>query len=120
PNLEFMHYFDYNKNKLTVKKGDLKQFVKDVEQQLEDGRPSVTINIYSSASYVPTKTYASNEKLSQIRAENMKYDLVNYFDQISTLKGKVNVVIVKAVVQGPEYEKDAVNKDKYRPYQYVG
>lgn len=120
PNLEFMHYFDYNKNKLTVKKGDLKKFVSDIEKQVEDGRPSVTINIYSSASHVPTKTYETNEKLTQIRAENMKYDLMSYFDQNPALKGKVNVVIVKAIVQGPEYEKDAVNRDKYRPYQYVG
>ena len=37
----------------------------------------------------------------------MKYDLVNYFDKIEALKGKVNVTIVTAIVQGPEYEKDS-------------
>jgi len=119
-NLEFMHYFAYNKNKLTVKKGDLKKFVKNVEEQLDQGREKITINVYSSASTVPTRTYGTNEKLTQIRAENMKYDLVSYFEKQDDYKGRVNVVIVTTVVQGPEYDKDATNKEKYFPYQYVG
>lgn len=120
PNLEFMHYFAYNKNKLTTKRGKLKEFVKDVEAQLEEGRESITINIYSSASYVPTKTYETNENLTRIRAENMKYDLIAYFQKLEEYKDKVNVVIVSTVVQGPEYEQDSANKEKYFPYQYVG
>jgi tetratricopeptide (TPR) repeat protein len=120
PDLEFMHYFAYNKNKLTTKKGELKQFVKDVEVQLKGGRESITINVYSSASNVPTKTFGTNEKLTKTRAENMKYDLVAYFEQFEEYKGKVNVVIVTAKVSGPEYVKDASDKEKYSPYQYVG
>jgi hypothetical protein len=119
-NVEFMHYFDYNKNKLSTAKGDLKIFVKDVEKQLNEGRKSVTINVYSSASRVPTKNFESNEKLATIRAENMKYDLQNYFESNPAFKGKVNVVIVTAIVDGPEYTNDAKNKPKYKPYQFVG
>jgi tetratricopeptide (TPR) repeat protein len=119
-NLEFIHYFDYNKNKLTVSKGELKDFVKEVEKQLKEGRPRITINVYSSASKVPTKTYETNEKLTQIRAENMKYDLSTYFESKPEYAGKVNVVIVFAVVDGPEYEKDFKDKKKYKPYQFVG
>jgi len=119
-NLEFMHYFEYNKNKLTVGKGDLKDFVKEIEKQLKDGRDRITINVYSSASQVPTKTYATNEKLTQIRAENMKYDLSTYFETKPEFAGKVNVVIVTAIVDGPEYNKDFKDKTKYKPYQFVG
>lgn len=119
-NLEFMHYFDYNKNKLSIDKGNLKRFVKDVENQLKEGRTNITINIYSSASHVPTKTYETNEKLTQIRAENMKYDLTTHFEGKDEFKGKVNVVIVSAIVDGPEYIQDAAKTDKYRPYQFVG
>ena len=118
--LEFMHYFAYNKNKLTTKRGDLKKFVKEVEAQLEEGREEITINVYSSASNVPTKTYGTNEKLAKIRAENMKYDLVAYFEDFEEFKGRVNVVIVTSKVSGPAYEKDARDKEKYFPYQYVG
>jgi len=120
PNLEFMHYFAYNKNKLSVKKGKLKKFVKDIEKQLDEGRENITINIYSSASHVPTKTYGTNEKLTKLRAENMKYDLVAHFENNDDYKGRVNIVIVTQIVQGPEYEKDSRNKEKYFPYQYVG
>ena len=120
PNLEFMHYFAYNKNKLSTKKGKLKDFVKAIEAQLKDGRKQITINIYSSASHVPTKTYKTNENLTKIRAENMKYDLIAHFEQNEDYNGKVNVVIVTHVVQGPEYVNDSRNKEKYFPYQYVG
>ncbi len=113
-----MHYFAYNKNKLSTNEGDLKDFVKQVEKQLEEGRKSITINVYSSASNVPTKTYKTNEKLTQLRAENMKYDLTNYFNE--KFAGRVNVVIVSAIVDGPAYDKDAKNLDKYHPYQFVG
>jgi hypothetical protein len=119
-NLEFMHYFDYNKNKLSISKGDLKKFVKEIEKQLKDGRERITINVYSSASKVPTKTYETNEKLTQIRAENMKYDLTTYFEGKKDLAGKVNVVIVSAIVDGPDYVEDAVDQKKYKPYQFVG
>ncbi len=119
-NLEFLHYFDYNKNKLYTDKGKLKDFVKEIEAQLKEGRPTITINIYSSASHVPTKTYETNEKLTAIRAENMKYDLLTYFDSKEEYKGKVNVVIVSAIVDGPEYVKDFTKQKKYKPYQFVG
>lgn len=119
-NIEFIHYFDYNKNKLNVRDGELKAFVKEVENQLKEGRQRITINVYSSASQVPTKTYETNEKLTQIRAENMRYDLSTYFEGIPEYTGKVNVVIVTAIVDGPEYVKDAKNKKKYKPYQFVG
>ena len=119
-NLEFLHYFDYNKNKLYINKGKLKDFVKDVEAQLKEGRSSITINVYSSASHVPTKTYETNEKLTTIRAENMKYDIFTHFESKAEFKGKVNVVIVSAIVDGPEYVNDSAKQKKYKPYQFVG
>ncbi|MES2800017.1 MAG: SprB repeat-containing protein [Bacteroidota bacterium] len=119
-NLEFIHYFNYNENKLTVAKGELKKFIKEVEKQLKDGRIKITINVYSSASQVPTTTYETNEQLTQLRAENMKYDLANYFNGSASFAGKVNVAIVTSIVDGPVYVKDFSDKKKYKPYQFVG
>ncbi len=116
-NFEFKYNFGYNKNKLSVKRGKLKRFVKDIEKQLKDGRESVTIKIVSSASQVPTKTFGSNEKLAEVRAENMKYDLIQHFEK--KFAGKVNVVVVSSTVGGPAYEDDSADKDKYWPYQFV-
>jgi tetratricopeptide (TPR) repeat protein len=119
-NLEFLHYFEYNKNKITTRKGDLKKFLKQIIEQLENGRKNITINIYSSASNVPTNAYASNEELTKMRAENLKYDLIAYFDENSDFKGRVNIVITSAIVDGPPYDADADKQEKYTPYQFVG
>lgn len=119
-NLEFLHYFEYNKNKITTRKGDLKKFLKQIIEQLDNGRKNITVNIYSSASNVPTKAYESNEELTLIRAENLKYDLIAYFEENPDYKGRVNIVITSAIVDGPPFESDASNLEKYTPYQFVG
>lgn len=62
----------------------------------------------------------SNDKLTQIRAENMKYDITTYYANKKDFAGKVNVVIVSAIVDGPDYIGDAKDVSKYRPYQFVG
>ena len=115
-----MHYFTYNKNVITTAEGDLKVFVESVGKQLKDGRESVTISIYSSASNVPTSTYVTNQNLAHVRAENIKKALTDYFENKPELKGKVTVIVGSELVQGPVYEKDAGNRDKYKPFQYVG
>lgn len=119
-NLEFLHYFEYNKNKITTRRGDLKKFLKEIIEQLEKGRNTITVNIYSSASTVPTKAYQSNEELTKMRAENLKYDLIAYFEENPAYKGRVNIVITSAIVDGPPYDADADKLEKYTPYQFVG
>lgn len=120
PPLEYMHYFTYNKNVISTSEGDLKTFVESVEKQFAEGRESITISIFSSASNVPTATYVTNQNLAHVRAENIKKELMKYFDSKEGSKGKVNVIVGSELVQGPEYEKDSANKDKYNPFQYVG
>ena len=120
PPLEFMHYFTYNKNVISTSEGDLKVFVESVAKQIAEGRESITISIFSSASNVPTSTYVTNQNLAHVRAENIKKELTSYFDSNEELKSKVVVIVGSELVQGPVYEKDAVNKDKYKPFQYVG
>lgn len=112
------HYFDYNADKLSVQEGKLQQFVGDIEGMLTKGRSTVTIVINSSASYVPTKTFVTNEKLAKSRANQMEKELNSYFKG-KGLEGKVKVKIASVVVQGPKYENDNTNTEKYREYQYI-
>ncbi len=114
-NLELMHNFGYNKNKLNASNKELKSFFEDVEKQLSEGREAITISIVSSASQVPTKTFGTNEKLAQTRADNIKVVVEKQF------KGndKVSVEIADVKVQGPAYEEDARNTDRYKPYQFI-
>lgn len=118
-NPRYKHYFEYNGNKINPKKGDFKRFVKEIEKQMKEGRKVIAINVYSSASTVPTKTYETNEKLSALRAENIKYDIMTYFQSNTRFNEKIVVTIKGSAVSGPAYQKDAQNRKKYRAYQYV-
>lgn len=117
-NISMKHYFDYNADKLTIEDGKLKDFAAQIEAQLNSGREKVTINIYSSASTVPTRTFGTNEKLAKSRADRIQKELNAYFDK-KGLKNKVTVKVVSAVVAGPAYDKDPENVAKYRDYQYI-
>jgi hypothetical protein len=112
------HYFDYNADKLTTKEGKLLDFVTQVESMLTKGRENVTIAINSSASYVPTTTFKTNDLLAKSRAKQMEKELNAYF-KAKGLTNKVKVKITAAVVQGPAYENDRDNTEKYRPYQFI-
>jgi len=112
------HYFEYNADKFTVQEGKLNDFVSQIENQLKSGREKVTINIWSSASYVPTQTFGTNEKLAKSRANRIKSELEKYFAS-KGMNSRVTVNVVSAVVQGPKYEKDPQNMDKYREYQFI-
>ena len=117
-NLDLTYFFTYNKNKVNASKREMKKFLKDILGQLEDGRSKITVKVNSSASQVPTKSFSSNEELAKTRAENIKYDLVSYF-QKKGHSDKVTVVVESSKVQGPEYADDARNRSKYEEFQYV-
>jgi tetratricopeptide (TPR) repeat protein/flagellar motor protein MotB len=119
-NVEYLKYFEYNKNKVINSDEELKTVLAKIEDQIKAGRQSITINIYSSASKVPTKTYGNNEKLAQLRANNFQKQLIDIVHSKLEWKSKVTVKINTVIVDGPEYEKDSFNKGKYRPYQFVG
>jgi tetratricopeptide (TPR) repeat protein len=118
-NPEFLQYLGFNKNKLSIEEGELKEFLDEIHTQLLEGREKVIIDIYASASTVPTETFKSNDLLAQKRAENIETDLKNYFSRTAFID-KVKINILSAVVQGPEYSGDPENEAKYGPYQYVG
>jgi tetratricopeptide (TPR) repeat protein len=117
-NLEFKQYLGFNKNNLDTKNGELGVFLKQIEQQLKDGREEITIRVFASASTVPTQSFKSNELLANKRASNVEQTLNDYFAK-SKYQSKVKIEIVEAIVQGPEYSGDFDNEEKYGPFQYV-
>jgi hypothetical protein len=117
-NREFLKYLGFNENKLSIDQGILKDYLDEIQTQLLDGRDNITIDIYTSASTVPTKTFKTNDALAQKRAKNVRKDLENYFSKTS-VNQKVKINIVSALVQGPLYSGDSDNEEKYGPYQYV-
>lgn len=116
--LAMKHYFGYNANKLTAGEGELKTFLSSLENQLSTGRAKVIVEVYSSASFVRTQTFGTNEKLAQSRADEIKKVVLDYFAQ-KGMKEKVTVEIVSVQVQGPKYEGDFDNQEKYGKFQYI-
>ena len=96
----------------------MKKFFDGVEKQLKAGREKIVIEVYSSASYVPTAAFKDNQELSDTRAQKMKEKVVWHFRN-SKYKDRVEVKIVSAVVSGPEFAGDRDNTEKYWPYQFV-
>ena len=92
--------------------------MKEIEAQLAENNATIVIKVNSSASKVPTTKYESNEELALLRAENIKYDIINYVNKKSEFSNRIDIVIVESVVAGPEFENDKKNKEKYEPYQF--
>jgi hypothetical protein len=119
-NIEMITYFDYNKNKITATDKEFKNFLNQLSSQIDAGRKNITIEIYSSASKVPTTSFSSNQQLAEYRAENMKKLLNEFLASKPSYKSVITVKTTLITVDGPDYQKDAVNKNKYKPYQFVG
>jgi hypothetical protein len=119
-NIEMITYFDYNKNKITATDKEFKNFLNQLSSQIDAGRKNITIEIYSSASKVPTTSFSSNQQLAEYRAENMKKLLNEFIASKPSYKYVITIKNTMITVDGPDYQKDAVNKNKYRPYQFVG
>jgi hypothetical protein len=116
--ITFKHYFEYNADKLSISEGKLQSFVSQIEQQMKSGREKISIAIYSSASNVPTRTFGSNDKLARSRAQQMEKELNTYF-AAKGLSDKVKVKVASSAVNGPKYEGDFDNQEKYREYQFI-
>jgi hypothetical protein len=111
------HYFGYNANKLDVENEKLIEFINGVQSQIKKGK-EVTVKIKSSASYVPTREFKSNDLLAKSRAEKMKKLLEDYFND-KGIGDKLNVIITESVVGGPLYKNDRDNVEKYQPFQFI-
>lgn len=111
------HYFGYNADKLDPDNEKLRDFMQGIEEQMKSGQ-KVTVDIKSSASYVPTREFGSNDQLANSRAEMIKKMLENYFKD-KGLSSKFSTVISESRVSGPLYANDPGNIKKYQPFQYI-
>lgn len=116
--LAMKHFFGYNKNKLDPEKGALKIFMDSLNAQIKDGRTSIEIEINSSASTVPTKTFGHNRVLAEQRAQGVKHFLVQYFKE-KGISDSIELKINNISISGPAYSGDYQNIEKYAPFQYV-
>lgn len=118
-NKVFEMHFKYNAKAIDVTDEGFVEFLKYISYLAKSGAKA-TIEIESSSSKVPTKTFGSNENLSQVRAKSGKLVLETELKKIGVDLKNVDFSKSKTIVQGPDYNKDFIeNRKEYEKYQYI-
>jgi hypothetical protein len=68
---------------------------------------------------VPTKTFGTNENLSRQRMEDARKRLIEAVQARGVDATKLKLEAVNNLVQGPRYQSDYQNTDKYGKFQFV-
>lgn len=115
---EYAKFYAYNNKDIDQAEADWRGFIDKVVGVLDrDG--SARIVIEASASRVPTKTFGTNENLSNQRMEDARKRLLEAVGGRGKDAAKLMLEAVTHKVQGPKYNGDFKNTDKYGKYQYV-
>ncbi len=117
--LNYQQFFKYNKKDIDKEAEDFKLFIDGLSSCLATN-PGIIISIESSASTVPTRTFRSNENLANLRAKAAKEKVLKALIKKNIKESQIIFADQKALVQGPEYQKDAIeNMATYEQYQYI-
>ena len=114
----YVKYYAYNMKDIDQNEADWRRFV-DTVVAIIDKTGKADIVIEASASHVPTKTFGTNENLSNQRMEDARKRLL---EAVKTRNKDEKLILLEAVnhlVQGPRYTGDFKNTDKYGKFQYV-
>ncbi|MBK6342943.1 MAG: PD40 domain-containing protein [Flavobacteriales bacterium] len=115
---EFAKYYAYNVKDIDQGDERWKQFI-DVVVKLIAEKGEARIVIDGSASKVPTKTFGTNENLSKQRMEDARKRLVEAVQARGSDPNKLMLEAVNHLVQGPRYQGDYQNTEKYGKFQFV-
>jgi len=80
---------------------------------------NISIDIESSASRVPTKTFKTNINLASLRGDEAKEVILKSLKEKGITSEKVVINKINSIVSGPKYSGDFKNTDKYNKFQYV-
>ena len=109
---------NYNIKEVNTSEAKFIELINKAKEHVANSK-KFTVVIESSASKVPTKTYASNEELAKFRGEEAKKVLVKAFSDNGIPADSYTFKKIKSSVQGPKYNLDPQNKSVYEKYQYV-
>ncbi len=115
---EYTKYHGYNKMEIDLADPKWTEFIAKVGKLLDDNG-SAKVTIEASASHVPTKTYGTNEKLSNLRMEAARKSLLDAMRAAGKDPSKLLLESVNHLVQGPNYQGDYKNTEKYGKFQFV-
>lgn len=115
---KFKFYFKYNMNEVDEQAPEYVTFINNLIAAHPDNS-KIKLKLTASASRVPTKSYTSNEELSQKREKSTMNKIVNSLKQKGVSEANIEILREKFIVSGPKYAGDASNTAKYEKFQYV-
>ncbi len=115
---EYAKYYAYNVKDIDQSEQRWREFI-DVVAKLITEKGEARVVIEGSASKVPTRTFGTNENLSKQRMEDARKRLVEAVRARGLDADKLRLEAVNNLVQGPRYQGDYQNTEKYGKYQYV-
>jgi hypothetical protein len=116
--ISFQKFYGYNEKGVESEEDRFKTFLGGIQSILEQ-KETVNIEVEGSASYVPTRTFGSNKKLSTYRSNEAKEMLMNKLKAAGVNLSKVKIVAINSLVQGPKYKGDFKDTEKYSKFQYI-
>lgn len=116
---EYTQKFQYNEKSIVAQDAEFKAFVEQMVPLLEKHK-TIKIQIESSASHVPTKSFSDNRELTAVRAREARSKVLEILARFHADLSKVEFLDDITLVQGPAYSKDFKKQmAKYIPFQYV-
>ena len=115
---EYTKYYAYNVKDIDQAEAEWKRFIDSVVGIL-DKEGTSRIVIEASASHVPTKTFGTNENLSNQRMEDARKRLLEAVSARGKDTSKLLLEAVNHRVQGPKYRGDYKDTEKYGKFQFV-
>jgi Tol biopolymer transport system component len=115
----FELHFTYNKKEIDGSSKEFRSFIKNLAACIKAGQV-VSITVESSASKVPTTSFSTNENLARLRAEAAESQIRAALLREGVRLNQINFTKQSALVQGPEYQNDAMtNRKVYEEHQFI-
>ncbi len=114
----YQEFFGYNIKEVNTNHPDYIALVTKTVARAKSGG-KIIIEIESSASKVPTKTFKTNINLASLRGDEAKEKIIASLVAKGINKDKIEINAINSIVSGPNYIGDYKNTEKYKDFQYV-
>ena len=113
----YQEYFDYNRKEINVSNAKYVEMISKALEKSKSGK--IIIDIESSASKVPTKTFGSNTTLAYKRAQAAKETILESLKAKGISNANITINNISSNVNGPKYNGDFQNSGLYEKFQFV-
>ncbi|MDF1673087.1 MAG: hypothetical protein P1U41_06255 [Vicingaceae bacterium] len=113
----YQEYFNYNRKEINVSNGKYVEMITKALEKSKTGK--IIVDIESSASKVPTKTFGTNSTLAYKRAQSAKETLLKSLKAKGISTENITINNISSNVNGPKYNGDYQNSGLYEKFQFV-